>query len=127
MKIIPTTVTDAFAKGDILQVLLFAILFGAGLSFLGERDAPVVSFIERTSQILFEMMCFIVRLAPLGRARRRRLHGRQVRRRFARAARFARADLLRRLPVFVLAVLGLILRHGRVQHRQVRWATCVRS
>src|SRR3954447_4060777 len=66
MKIIPTTVTDAFAKGDILQVLLFAILFGAASSFLGERAAPVVTFIERTSHILFEIMFFIVRLAPLG-------------------------------------------------------------
>ena len=58
--------TDAFAKGDILQVLLFAILFGAASSFLGERAAPVVTFIERTSHILFEIMFFIVRLAPLG-------------------------------------------------------------
>jgi aerobic C4-dicarboxylate transport protein len=66
LKIIPTTVTDAFAKGDILQVLLFALLFGAASSFLGERAAPVVTFIERTSHILFEIMFFIVRLAPLG-------------------------------------------------------------
>jgi aerobic C4-dicarboxylate transport protein len=47
-------------------VLLFAILFGAASSFLGERAAPVVTFIERTSHILFEIMFFIVRLAPLG-------------------------------------------------------------
>jgi aerobic C4-dicarboxylate transport protein len=66
MKIIPTTVVDAFAKGDILQVLLFAILFGAAASVLGKRAEPVVVFIEKTSHILFEIMFFIVRLAPLG-------------------------------------------------------------
>jgi len=66
LKIIPTTVVDAFAKGDILQVLLFAILFGTAASFLGERAAPVVTFIEKTSHILFEIMFLIVKLAPLG-------------------------------------------------------------
>ena len=66
LRLIPTTVIDAFAKGDILQVLLFAILFGAATAVIGERAAPVVTFIERTSQILFEIMFFIVKLAPLG-------------------------------------------------------------
>ena len=66
LRLIPTTVIDAFAKGDILQVLLFAILFGAATAVIGERAAPVVTFIERTSQILFEIMYFIVKLAPLG-------------------------------------------------------------
>ncbi|MFO1075073.1 MAG: C4-dicarboxylate transporter DctA [Geminicoccaceae bacterium] len=66
LRLIPVTVVDAFAKGDILQVLLFAILFGAAASVIGERAAPVVTFIERTSQILFEIMYFIVKLAPLG-------------------------------------------------------------
>ena len=40
MRIIPDTVVDAFAKGDILQVLLVAILFGVGLALLGSADAP---------------------------------------------------------------------------------------
>jgi aerobic C4-dicarboxylate transport protein len=66
MKIIPLTVVDAFAKGDILQVLLFAIFFGAAASVLGEKAVPVVTFIEKTSHILFEIMFFIVKLAPLG-------------------------------------------------------------
>ena len=46
MRIIPTTVVDAFAKGDTLQVLLFAVLFGAGLSLLGERGKPVAQVIS---------------------------------------------------------------------------------
>ncbi|MGJ4858963.1 C4-dicarboxylate transporter DctA [Labrys sp. La1] len=66
LRVIPTTVTDAFAKGDILQVLLIAILFGAGLSLLGERGRPVVDFIHIATDVLFKIIGFIVRLAPLG-------------------------------------------------------------
>ncbi|ACL58025.1 dicarboxylate/amino acid:cation symporter [Methylobacterium nodulans] len=66
MRIIPSTVTDAFTKGDILQVLLFAILFGAGLCLLGERGRPVANFIGVTTDVLFKVIGFIVRLAPLG-------------------------------------------------------------
>ena len=66
MKIIPATMVDAFAKGDILQVLLIAILFGAAITVLGERGRPVFVAIEYVSHVLFEIMFFIVKLAPLG-------------------------------------------------------------
>ncbi|HXH02908.1 MAG TPA: C4-dicarboxylate transporter DctA [Candidatus Competibacteraceae bacterium] len=66
LRIIPTSVVDAFAKGDILQVLLFSILFGAALALLGERGKPVVSFIEHLSHAFFQVMFFIIKLAPLG-------------------------------------------------------------
>ncbi|MDZ5454623.1 MULTISPECIES: dicarboxylate/amino acid:cation symporter [Labrys] len=66
LRIIPTTLTDAFTKGDILQVLLIAILFGAGLSLLGERGRPVADFIDVATDVLFKIIGFIVRLAPLG-------------------------------------------------------------
>src|SRR5436309_13765506 len=66
MKIIPTTFIGAFANGDVLQVLLIAILFGCGFSLLGEAGKPVISLIERISHGLFKMMFFIVKLAPLG-------------------------------------------------------------
>ena len=46
MKLIPTTVINAFATGDVLQVLLFAVLFGCALAMLGERGAPVATFID---------------------------------------------------------------------------------
>src|SRR5579859_5980198 len=45
LSVIPTTVVDAFARGEILQVLLFAVLFGFALQRLGPRGAPVLSFI----------------------------------------------------------------------------------
>lgn len=66
MKLIPTTLVDAFAKGDILQVLIIAILFGAGLSLLGERGKPLAGSLERITEVLFKIIGFIVRLAPLG-------------------------------------------------------------
>jgi aerobic C4-dicarboxylate transport protein len=66
MKLIPTTVVDAFAKGDILQVLLIAILFGSGLALLGESGKPLADSIERITNVLFKVIGFIVRLAPLG-------------------------------------------------------------
>ncbi|MEG0149313.1 MAG: cation:dicarboxylase symporter family transporter, partial [Comamonas sp.] len=66
MKLIPTTVVQAFATGDVLQVLLFAVLFGCGLSMLGERGAPVSAFIDTLSHVLFKIMGIIIKLAPLG-------------------------------------------------------------
>ncbi|MGU3469030.1 dicarboxylate/amino acid:cation symporter [Methylobacterium sp. C33D] len=66
MKLVPTTFVDAFAKGDILQVLLLAILFGSGLSLLGERGKPLAESLERITEVLFRIIGFIVRLAPLG-------------------------------------------------------------
>jgi aerobic C4-dicarboxylate transport protein len=66
LKIIPTTLVDAFSKGDILQVLLIAILCGAGLALLGEHGRPLAHSIERITNMLFKVIGFIVKLAPLG-------------------------------------------------------------
>ncbi|AWI60149.1 C4-dicarboxylate transporter DctA [Sinorhizobium fredii] len=66
MRVIPTTVVDAFAKGDVLQVLLFAVLFGSGLALVGERGRQVADLIDQTTQVLFKVIGFIVRLAPIG-------------------------------------------------------------
>ena len=66
MKLIPTTVVAAFATGDVLQVLLFAVLFGCALAMLGERGAPVADFIDTLSHVLFKTMGIIIKLAPLG-------------------------------------------------------------
>ncbi len=66
LNVIPTTVVDAFAKGEILQVLLFAVLFGVALQRLGARGAPVFGFIEGLSQVLFGIVGIVMRLAPFG-------------------------------------------------------------
>jgi aerobic C4-dicarboxylate transport protein len=63
---IPTTVTDAFAKGEILQVLLFALLFGFALQRLGARGAAMFAFVDGLSQVLFGIVAVIMKLAPLG-------------------------------------------------------------
>jgi len=66
MNIIPNSVVDAFAKGDILQVLLFSIIFGSALSFLGERVRPTVAIIENISLALFRVVAIIMKAAPVG-------------------------------------------------------------
>jgi aerobic C4-dicarboxylate transport protein len=66
MNIIPDTVFGAFARGDILQVLLFAILFGFALMALGERAKMIRDFIEQASKAVFAVVGIIMKVAPLG-------------------------------------------------------------
>ncbi|MCM0080423.1 dicarboxylate/amino acid:cation symporter [Geomonas sp. Red32] len=66
MNIIPSSVVDAFAKGDILQVLLFALLFGFALSAMGEKGKPVYQFIDRTAHAFFGVVNYIMKAAPIG-------------------------------------------------------------
>jgi aerobic C4-dicarboxylate transport protein len=66
LNVIPSDVADAFAKGNILQVLLFSILFGVALAGLKERGRPVLSFVDGLSAILFKIVGVVMRLAPLG-------------------------------------------------------------
>ncbi len=66
LNIIPSTVVDAFAKGEILQVLLIAVMFGFALHRFGGRGTLVFDFVEKTSHVLFTIVGFIMRVAPLG-------------------------------------------------------------
>src|ERR1700716_993870 len=66
MNIVPSTIVGAFAEGEILQVLFFAILFAFSLSLLGERGKPVLNFIDIVSHALFGIVGIIMRVAPLG-------------------------------------------------------------
>ncbi len=66
MHIIPTNVVDAFAKGEILQVLFFSIFFGLALSSLGEKTKNVTKFIEEFSKGLFKVVHYIMYFAPMG-------------------------------------------------------------
>ncbi|KVE41871.1 C4-dicarboxylate transporter DctA [Burkholderia sp. BDU5] len=66
LKIIPETAFDAFAKGDILQILVFSVLFGSALSLLGDKAKRVNTLIDEFAQVFFRVMGFIIKLAPLG-------------------------------------------------------------
>ena len=66
LNIIPTTVVDAFAKGDILQVLFFSVLFGLALLHLGAAGRALVGIIDDLSQALFRVVGLIMRAAPFG-------------------------------------------------------------
>ncbi|HET6788693.1 MAG TPA: dicarboxylate/amino acid:cation symporter, partial [Aquabacterium sp.] len=66
LNVIPTSVVDAFAKGDILQVLLFSVLFGFALHKFGGRGTVVFDFIERLSHVLFDIVGIIMKVAPIG-------------------------------------------------------------
>ena len=66
INIIPTTVTDAFARGNILQVLLVALLFGFALSIAGPRVKPLVDFISALTHGVFGVINILMRLAPIG-------------------------------------------------------------
>jgi aerobic C4-dicarboxylate transport protein len=66
MHIIPTTIVDAFAKGDILQVLLVAVLFGFALSMMGERCGPLLTLLDTVTHAVFGVVTILMRLAPIG-------------------------------------------------------------
>ncbi|MEO6280469.1 dicarboxylate/amino acid:cation symporter [Roseateles sp.] len=66
LAIIPTTVVDAFAKGEMLQVLLIALLFGFALHRFGGRGTLVFDGIEKTSHVLFAIVGMIMKVAPIG-------------------------------------------------------------
>jgi aerobic C4-dicarboxylate transport protein len=66
MNIIPHTVVDAFARGDILEVLFVALLFGFALSMAGTRCRPLVDLIESLTHGVFSVVDIIMRFAPIG-------------------------------------------------------------
>lgn len=66
LAIIPNSVVDAFAKGEILQVLLFSVLFGFALHRFGGRGTLVFDFIEKISHVLFSIVGIIMKVAPIG-------------------------------------------------------------
>jgi aerobic C4-dicarboxylate transport protein len=66
INIIPSTVVDAFAKGDILQVLFFALMFGFALSMLGQRGKVVFNLIDEVTHVLFGIVNVIMKVAPIG-------------------------------------------------------------
>jgi aerobic C4-dicarboxylate transport protein len=66
MHIIPTTMVDAFAKGDILQVVFVSILFGFALSAMGPRCKPLLELLDSLTQAVFGVVNIVMRFAPIG-------------------------------------------------------------
>ncbi len=66
LNVIPSTITGAFAEGEVLQVLLVSVLFGFALHAVGGRKLAVYRMIEQLSEVLFRIVGYIMRLAPLG-------------------------------------------------------------
>src|SRR5215470_15402829 len=64
--IIPNTVFDAFAKGDILQVLVVSLLFGFASSFAGRRGKALVDLLDTLTRIVFGVVAILMRFAPIG-------------------------------------------------------------
>jgi aerobic C4-dicarboxylate transport protein len=64
--IVPANAFDAFAKGDILQVLFFAVLFGFGLSRMGDTGQVVINLFDKISKVFFNIMKIVMKVAPIG-------------------------------------------------------------
>lgn len=66
LSIIPSTFAGALARGEILQVLFVAVLFGVSLGLVGERGRPVLSFLESLNAVVFRLVEILMRAAPVG-------------------------------------------------------------
>ena len=66
MHIIPTTIVDAFARGDILEVVFVSILFGFAMSAAGAHAKPLVTLLESLTKVVFRMVNIVMRFAPIG-------------------------------------------------------------
>lgn len=64
--IVPSNIVDSFAKGDILQVLFFSILFAVGLKWMGKTGVPLLRNFEMINKVLFNILKIVMRLSPIG-------------------------------------------------------------
>ena len=66
MHIVPSSVVGAFASGDVLQVVFFAVLFGIALALVGPDGHPVADFLERLQHVFFRVVAIVMKVAPIG-------------------------------------------------------------
>jgi proton glutamate symport protein len=66
VSLIPTSVVDAMARGDILQLVMFSIFFGIGLAAVGDKGKPVLDVLESTAQVMFKFTGYVMKFAPIG-------------------------------------------------------------
>jgi len=66
VSLVPTSVIDAMARGDILQLVIFSIFFGIGLAAVGPKGKPVLDVLESTAQVMFKFTGYVMAFAPIG-------------------------------------------------------------
>jgi proton glutamate symport protein len=66
LHLVPTSIFDAMARGDILQVVVFASFFGVALAGVGEKGRPVFEFLESVAQVMFRFTAYVMKFAPIG-------------------------------------------------------------
>jgi proton glutamate symport protein len=66
LHLFPTSVIDAMARGDILQVVVFSTFFGVALAALGSKGQPVLDLLESTAQVMFKVTGYVMAFAPIG-------------------------------------------------------------
>ena len=64
--IVPSSVVDAFAKGEILQIVFFAVMFGVALTALGSSGKPLVDILDRLAHVFFRIVALVMKVAPIG-------------------------------------------------------------
>ncbi len=64
--IVPSSVVDAFARGEILQIVFFAVLFGVALTSLGSTGKPLIEVLDRISHVFFRIVALVMKVAPIG-------------------------------------------------------------
>jgi proton glutamate symport protein len=66
VSLVPTSVVDAMARGDILQLVIFSIFFGIGLAAVGAKGKPVLDVLESVAQVMFKFTGYVMKFAPIG-------------------------------------------------------------
>ncbi len=111
MDLIPNSVIGAFADNNVLQVLLFSVLFGSALNLVGEAASGITRLINELSHVIFRIMGMIVRLAPIGVFGAIACHHQHLRPRFDRNTRAAWWSLFYLTCfAFVALILGVVMR-----------------
>jgi aerobic C4-dicarboxylate transport protein len=64
--VVPSSAVDAFAKGDVLQIVFFAVMFGAALASIGEAGRPLLSVLDSLSNVIFRIVEMVMKVAPIG-------------------------------------------------------------
>ena len=72
LHLFPTSVVDAMARGDILQLVVFATFVGIALAAIGSKGKPLLELLESTAQVMFKFTGYVMAFAPLGCCRHRR-------------------------------------------------------